>query len=662
MAAATSTAPEPAISTSAQVPAISTTSSIISTSATSIQNAAPSVLPVSSSIAQAPAIQSTIAPPQVAPTSAILQNTTPEKQTSTEPAVVNSSSIPVVTTPQQLQSTPVIQTSPSNIVVSSTNGIPSTSNSPTPVIVPPAVAQSELIGTTSTHTTTGEHTAGPLYNSPAASATPTTLLPEGIGSSATSSAEPSTPAVPPVGVLVGAIAGGVALLGIISFLLWYVRKKRRDRRDSLLTPLTTPYPPDKSGYYGEIDQNLLHEKPRTSGFGNQIGTSVGYVISGFKARILRKASPSVNLNRGNSQFMEPVSQHSRSTSTVSGLGGQITIKDRFQDWWERLRADISFNQRLKNEPNAPNDLYASARNTTERIAANKAPDFPTFLDHQRRTSGGNKAIGSLDLDFGNSFQNQRQSPYDDHLRLQQPSLPVLSSATTNKQSANPFADLAPSVPFPAQQSFSSRARTSSFTLGATQLPAIAGSPNITSQTRYPSGISDAPSSNRSTYITTISDARSKKGRSDPFDLSPPDLSYLQHPMPDMPRQASNASPSKPKQPKPISNGPPSPLPPQGPTSKLLDDLQEFRNNRISAQELQRTATAASSDYEVSPITPVISSPVLGNSRSAPRQSGASSVYSKWGDPGPDLGPAAVRPSVQSSNIGCASPRNVGNAM
>src|SRR5690606_21750960 len=144
--------------------------------------------------------------------------------------------------------------------------------------------------------------------------------------------------------LAGSIAGGVALVSIIAFLLWFWRKKAiNKRRSSLLTPLTIPTGAgggkggaavtEKNASAYVIDRDSLGPTPMAQKFRAALGTN----FKRFKGR----DSSAMDLSRGPSQYV--------AGSESSSRGELVTGKDRFKDWWERLTADVNFNWKLRNE-------------------------------------------------------------------------------------------------------------------------------------------------------------------------------------------------------------------------------------------------------------------------------------------------------------------------
>lgn len=554
---------------------------------------APTNAPVASS---APAISS----PEPTPSTIKASPAISQEQITTLPLVLSSSGT---------SSTP-IGASPTASLSTATGG-----SSATTIV---ASAQSEISGSKASDTTNGAHTEIAPKTSSGLSA----LLPTGTASSV--NAPTAAPAIEDnskdpnsIGPTIGGVIGGIVIIVLIAFLIWWYRKKRRDRRESLLTPLTAPYPLDKSGFYGRTEDRPSTPTSSSERAKVQLGIlsrSVGNKFSNLSDNLREKLSsgtPSrINLNRGNSQFMEPINQHSRNNSAASSQAGDMTIGDRLGELLRRLRTNESPSWQSKQALGSPPPFKVVHRTNEIRVVRPDPASNTSAAQHQNIQNSDN--LGNLDLDFS-GYQAGPTSKQPTNLNLS-------NSSTLSPQL---------SVPLPAA-TLPHTAKT--FTL-TTPLPTIHESTTSSMYSRPASTTSQTSSSNRSTY----SDSRSKRARSDPFDLRPPDL--LHYPAEPMPERRFDGM------------GPPSPL---GPTSTLLDSLQEFRRGRRkrgggraaggrgrtnAKHSMQSTLRAGHESREVQL--------EADNDASIFRES---NTYSSWGDPGPDLGPAALRRN-QTADIG-----------
>ncbi|KAM0427206.1 hypothetical protein ACHAPT_007634 [Fusarium lateritium] len=143
-------------------------------------------------------------------------------------------------------------------------------------------------------------------------------------------------------VVVGSVVGSVMGLSMLVFLFWFLRRRAtRRRRSTLLTPLGIP--PGAPGGMGsekyEIDNHSLGPTPRST----KLAAAVTVNAKKFGRRLRLSTSGSgVNMNRGNSQFLDSNPSHSRSASMgpyPSSRGGSSS--EGHQGWWSRLILESS---------------------------------------------------------------------------------------------------------------------------------------------------------------------------------------------------------------------------------------------------------------------------------------------------------------------------------
>jgi hypothetical protein len=346
--------------------------------------------------------------------------------------------------------------------------------------------------------------------------------------------------------------------------------------------------------------------------GEKFRAALGYnakKIRGRMSRLVTKkgSSPSVNMDRGTSQFMDPANNHSRATSASTINGVEVTTKDRFVDWWSRLTADMNFNWRTRDRGSSGNNStigrgignndISAYNNTSEKRDLNSQPDFLTLLNmdegeldreaQRRRASLSRKNgsagstdqfLGRLNLSFGND------DPFSDANALAhtsaQPAPLVVS------QGNNPFSD-ANAIREPKPSTYVADMRRS-------RGQSVSNGP--TSNTgRQPSTVYQRDSGG------SVGDfaGRRNKFRSDPFDLERPELLAGA-------RAAKNSITS----------------------STAATAGSESRSSRISGGvgtgDIRRPAGA---HHRTESFTSKYSSGVsMGD----------------WSDPGPDVGPAASR--------------------
>ncbi|KAK0610465.1 hypothetical protein B0T17DRAFT_114738 [Bombardia bombarda] len=350
------------------------------------------------------------------------------------------------------------ETGSSSSTTSTTDGVLSSSSSSPPdttsspalsTSVQPSFLTSILSTQTSTSSVAAEATTGTSSTNSAVSAV----------------ANPNTNAVQSTVAVAGGVIGGVVAISIVAFFVWWWRRRVvKRRRSTLLTPLDTSPSYDRRNEKGSYVFSRSSIGPTTAG--EKLKAALGYNARRIRGNMNHLVSKSnVNLNRGNSQFMDPVSTHSRANSSALGDGTQVTTKDRFVDWWTRLTADMNFNWRLRDK-NADRErlpAMGSAREKRQPTAVGAQPDFLTLLsmddreldrEAQRRAAGIARKNGSagstdhflngLNLNFSNSAGGD--NPFSDANALAhasaQPAPLVVNQANNNNNSnnVNPFSD------------------------------------------------------------------------------------------------------------------------------------------------------------------------------------------------------------------------------
>lgn len=394
----------------------------------------------------------------------------------------------------------------------------------------------------------------------------------------------------PVGAMVGGVVGGFAILGLISFIFWYLRRRKR-RRDSFLTPLGSD-PGDFSrstSRNGDDEANGPVEKLKA-----QIGSGFAVMSTSFsklKARVRRDDKNGVNMNRGNSQFLERIPQHSRQNSALSIQPGKITLKDRFGNWIEQAKENYLFNKLVKGmgREKDPGHPFAAAREK-QAFAGMKtpSPDFSQFpaMEERELQIASERRRQSLSRGIGINTDN----PFAD---------PVVQAQLAN---SNPFNDPAnivsapkPSQPPPASNYVADVRRSRGQSISQPE-------------SRYPSTYAPDRESYgyRDTYMSSTTNGRKTKGRSDPFDLEKLRFEATPPPMP------SNFS-----------------------------SLYITTNNNIDQ--------ARSGDQQAQPR--IVSNANSENSAAGTYTSKYSStMLSDWGDPGPDLGPGSLKSESGFGNL------------
>lgn len=238
--------------------------------------------------------------------------------------------------------------------------------------------------------------------------------------------------------LIGGIVGGVVGLAIVAFLVWLcLRRRSKSKRSRFSTRFSTrmSMPPgaEKRRTY-EFDSGSVGPTPKRQRFAATLGYHANKLGWGFM--LGNQSTNTVNMNRGNSQFLDGLPSHSRGNSTASlESRANFSRKDRFLDWWSRLKEDVNFNWRLRN---GQADSWA-IRNMMEKDSGDMEPDFLGLLakDEKRRSVGNSMhsrgaSVSSIDRflgDLGMDMDNSRgPNPFSD------------SNAAPGPKSIDPFAD------------------------------------------------------------------------------------------------------------------------------------------------------------------------------------------------------------------------------
>lgn len=508
------------------------------------------------------------------------------------------------------------------------------------------------------------------FNSLAMSISSTTE-PTAALSTAESSADGGISSNPPLTAapVVGGVLGSIGLLAGFALLFWFLRRRRKVGRESLLTPLTTGR---QSQFYGS-DTNSVRAGPsydekwnpdrsnRVQAVASSIKSGLVGIGSSLKSKVVRDRSdtPSVDLNRGNSQFIDgPIPQHSRNNSILSNMGGKLTVKDRFQDWFGRIKDDISFKLRMR-KMNEDADPFAAARDMTEKQAKlNTPPDLSHLigigdrelqLQAERRRADLGKTqsgaslppLGSLELNFTSNdpFADPVNGANPNQRRRSQSAYDATSNpfADPTPQASNPFADpISQPQPSIAKQNtyIADIRRSRGQSIDATNTgPSGAYRPPSTMTgpvSRYPSSLAPSRDSFRDTVFSSFSaNARKGKGRSDPFDLERPEL-WRRNPNNNYSNRQSGRQ--------------------RGTSiSGVRDSESQLYPNPLTTANL----AGQQSIYGTRVVSGAAQARQSNGTYESKYSSGVSSLGG-WGDPGPDLGPGSISSSLRgnaSSNGG-----------
>ncbi|KEY64390.1 hypothetical protein S7711_06419 [Stachybotrys chartarum IBT 7711] len=321
----------------------------------------------------------------------------------------------------------------------------------------------------------------------------------------------------PTAVIVGAVLGAVFAVALIGLLLWCCRRRVLKRRSTLLTPLTLPPSHREKGRMTyEFDNASVGPTPRSAKmravFSNNVA-SFGELLALPFGRRRR----SVGMNRGNRQFFEdPVG--SAALSETGSIRAHLTTKDRYLDWWYRLREDAKFNWRLRNKFSSGEDRSAAAAPREPDSEGGATLDFNALVDMdaqeiQHRRANSNTSAHSADhflAALGLDMRNEKGAdPFSDANAIRAgPPVPAAFSAPRD-----PFSDAnaitAPNSIWKPSSNYVEEVRKSRVTSANAQRVSRANS--VQSNGR--------PSSYRgSRHSIDFFERRRDKFRSDPFDL------------------------------------------------------------------------------------------------------------------------------------------------
>ncbi|KAI9643429.1 hypothetical protein NHQ30_008048 [Ciborinia camelliae] len=545
-----------AVSSISSSTSISTSFSSTSTSKSTIQNPQPIVTSVT--VIPVAAASTSVASTSAASTSADVAVGGPViHSSSTTISVVESTTTTTTQPPPPHPPAPLAATSSLSQTTStdlSTTASPSpASKGTTPTKSSStfiAIAQSKPSTTASSTHATATNDPNVSHATPAAGMTASSTPVESPAASGISSSGRSMTAP-----IIGGVLGGIGFLAlIVALLIFFYRRRRKSKRNSFLTPLTTGtrdqfYNIDKKGqgqgqYYNIYDDSVgssgqgTNFKAQLGGAATTFGAGLAGIGSALKSHVHPGNKPTVDLNRGNSQFFEdPILYHRRNNSSASAHSLHYTAKDRAGDFTNRVKSIFWKPQKEERDP------FMIARGMPEKQANFNTPqnsgdlidmdDRNLLMKAERHrlslssNSGSGQMLGNLGLDFGIP-----QDPFADDV-----------SKTANSSSdANMFADSntwdsisRPDPAIPRTNTYISDVRRSrgesldSTTRGHKNAPssvygpAAYRTPSISNVSRYPSSIAPSTESFRDTLYSNINNTRRVAGRSDPFDLERPEL-------------------------------------------------------------------------------------------------------------------------------------------
>ncbi|KAK0669723.1 hypothetical protein QBC41DRAFT_390990 [Cercophora samala] len=598
----------------------------------------PSPAPESVQVVQAPA---EISPPPVA--SPPVPSLSPLPVVLQPDAGANLQSFTVIASQQFMEEPSATQNSQTDnrVIASSTNALPGSSETDgSDSLSPPGVFPNGGPAATPASPTIG---GVPPQGTPGGGvgAFPDADMAAGPSGASNSNAVQSTLAV------AGGVIGGVVALSILAFFFWWWRRRRlRKRRSTLLTPLdATSFDRNEKGGPYIIQRGSIGPTPVSE----KVKAALGINFKKIRAHVRNKtgggsSAHSVNLDRGTSQFIDPNNiAHSRNGSAgVNTRGGEASVKDRFVDFFSRMKPDLSFKNRDRNDPandnlaamgsyNATAEKNATAFNNINNPSGQPGgqPDFVTLLgmdeseldreaqrrrgslsrNNRRSTSSADHFLSGLNL--FSSPQNDNLDPFSDANAIVPP-----PRSSAQPAPLNPFSDANAIGGVPKPTTYVAdirRSRGQSFTTGG-------GPPPRQPSTVYGGGGGGGRDSLRDSFTTTVTTTTipgRNKFRSDPFDLERPEFLGM-------------------------ANIPP-PILIEGKKASIISSTAgTVGTGSVNGSVISKPQSAV-----------VMNGGIGGGGRRGTRAESFSSKYSSgvssfagfegggWSDPGPDVGPAVV---------------------
>ncbi|KAI1498434.1 hypothetical protein F5X99DRAFT_324810 [Biscogniauxia marginata] len=558
-------------------------------------------------------------------------STSPSTSTSTSSSSLSSSS----SSSSSLTSTPIpIATSASAPLTDDAALLPT----PPPPVANPALSEATSSVTQETTTSASTQTS----DGTEAGATATTTMGDGsqLESQTTGVGLPGPSQKAATGnaisnettvAVAGGVIGGLAVVSLIGFLIWYWRKRqRKSRRSTLLTPLSAE-PPFRGKEKDERQYIISRTSLGPTPFPMKLRAMASYNYQRLRGRVNelvdRGPNPNVNLNRGNSQFGPLDSPESRSSSRNENINDEPpAAKGRFVDWWGRLTEDTGRGWRLQGEPKSnrnDNDPFAVTRSMNEGKPGQvgSQSDFLTLLSRdneqtiQEGGSGGDDpsssrqhsiSVGNEHFLGGLGLSLDIGDPFSDANAISRNSAKPAPLAVSGAN--NPFLDVnaitvpaagAPTGPTTYVQNIR-HSRGHSVSAPGAAGNRIGPPPprvSITSNPRSSNGsvtYYNHYDSRESGASVESFETRRNKFRSDPFDLDRPELLRV------------------------------------GPAGTAV-----VSRNVSGASKRSRRGSRG---YVVAPVETPRRAHVRAESYSSMYSSGVSSIGDDWSDPGPDVGP------------------------
>ncbi|KAI1180982.1 hypothetical protein F4777DRAFT_596166 [Nemania sp. FL0916] len=344
--------------------------------------------------------------------------------------------------------------------------------------------------------------------------------------------------------IAGGVIGGLVLLSIVTFLMWFVRKRLiKKRRSTLLTPLSTGPASggDEKGPY--MSRNSLGPATLSGKVRAMVGSNYHRLRGRVNSLVTRSPNPSTGRDRDSPQFGLSSTPVTRSGTGIGASTAAVITKDRFVDWWGRLFEDGNFNWKLQNDPGSehPDDTSRDLSKTPQPREIGSQPNFLALLSmdeqQQQQSFGGNivttgsnnsrrsQSLGNDHFLGGLGLNFDAEDPFADSNAMTHDSAKVMPLSVSGPGPQNPFSD-ANALSTPARPVSNNHSRASGPITYVQNIRRSRGYSASAATTRLPSRASArrTPSLYRESGVSVeTSDTRRNKFRSDPFDLDGPEL-------------------------------------------------------------------------------------------------------------------------------------------
>ncbi|RYO73776.1 hypothetical protein DL764_010376 [Monosporascus ibericus] len=331
----------------------------------------------------------------------------------------------------------------------------------------------------------------------------------------------------------GGVVGGLALVSLGIFLIWFWRRRTEQKRRRL-TRFSRDGASGRRENEGAYFTNRTPLSPNPAS--EKLDESVVYGYRRIRRRLSgivdRSASPqpTVDLDRGTSQFGPLPASISPQSSRFSASSENATFvprgREQFVGWWSRVTKNGGSQPKSNRSDNAPFALARGMKRVSgDRPAPNPQPDFHTLLrmdeetavsaarvsgnrgSHKRRSTatGNEHFMGGWDFDFGDAA-----NPFSDGNAIRHGSATAPPPALWMRPPKDPFSDAnAVANGPPLSEGTATYARDPGRSRGH--------SGSVNGSICRESGVSSVDS------LDGDMPMRNTKFRSDPFDLDLPEL-------------------------------------------------------------------------------------------------------------------------------------------